>query len=270
VILYALTSFVGGYVSSVIFSGYALVGPVMSNQWIKCMFMTAAMFPGTVLGLGFFLNFVAVAYDSAQAIPFGGMVVMFLIWLMVDCPLVVIGTVVGRHSRVAQLQRQEIPHVNQIPRLIPAAAWYRSKWCFILFGGILPFGSIFIELYLVFTSFWSYKLYYVYGFLLLVFFILLAVTACVSVVCCYFLLSAEDHQWQWTSFGLGASVSLYVFLYAVYFYIFKTKMAGFFMFTFYFTYMAMFCFGIGIMCGAVAFFASSTFVRRIYRGVKVD
>ena len=33
--------------------------------------------------------------------------------------------------------------------------------------GILPFGSIFIEMYFIFTSFWAYKIYYVYGFMLL-------------------------------------------------------------------------------------------------------
>ena len=36
-----------------------------------------------------------------------------------------------------------------------------------LLGGILPFGSIFIEMYFILTSFWAYKIYYVYGFILL-------------------------------------------------------------------------------------------------------
>merc|ERR1712029_884519 len=69
-------------------------------------------------------------------------------------------------------------------------------------GGILPFGSIFIEMYFIFTSFWAYKIYYVYGFMLLVFLILLTVTVCVTIVCTYFLLNAEDYRWQWTSFYL--------------------------------------------------------------------
>ena len=30
-------------------------------------------------------------------------------------------------------------------------------------SGLLPFGSIFIEMYFIFTSFWNYKYYYVYG-----------------------------------------------------------------------------------------------------------
>jgi transmembrane 9 superfamily protein 3 len=61
----------------------------------------------------------------------------------------------------------------------------------IMAGGVLPFGSIFIEMYFIFTSFWAYKVYYVYGFMLLVFVILTVVTTCVTIVCTYFLLNAE-------------------------------------------------------------------------------
>ncbi|CUG87609.1 endomembrane protein 70, putative, partial [Bodo saltans] len=160
--------------------------------------------------------------------------------------------------------------VNQIPRIIPAKPWFRSGMTFMIAGGILPFGTIFIELYMVFTSFWSYKWYYVYGFMLLVFGMLVAVTACVSVLCTYFLISAEDHRWQWTSFLLGASTAGYVFLYAVYFYWFKTKMTGFLMWAFYFSYMGLLCYGLAILCGTVAYQAAAAFVRRIYRNVKAD
>lgn len=63
------------------------------------------------------------------------------------------------------------------------------------FGGILPFGAIFIEMYFVFTAFWNYKFYYVYGFMLLAFIILTIVTVCVTigVLCCFVLPSA---LWQ--------------------------------------------------------------------------
>lgn len=90
--------------------------------------------------------------------------------------------------------------------------------------------------YFIFTSFWAYKIYYVYGFMLLVALILIVVTACVSIVGTYFLLNAEDYRWflilstlkscvfrRWTSFASGASVALYVYNYAFYYYFFKTK-----------------------------------------------
>jgi hypothetical protein len=36
-------------------------------------------------------------------------------------------------------------------------AWYLRPWAICAAGGLLPFGSIFIEMYFVFTSFWNYK-----------------------------------------------------------------------------------------------------------------
>lgn len=49
--------------------------------------------------------------------------------------------------------------------------------------------------YFIFTSFWAYKIYYVYGFMMLVLLILCIVTVCVTIVCTYFLLNAEDYRW---------------------------------------------------------------------------
>lgn len=91
--------------------------------------------------------------------------------------------------------------------------------------------------YFIFTSFWAYKIYYVYGFMLLVAIILIIVTACVTIVSTYFLLNAEDYRWygcsnglkqftffrRWSSFAAGGSVSIYVYGYAIYYFVFKTK-----------------------------------------------
>ena len=85
--------------------------------------------------------------------------------------------------------------INAVPRPIPEKKWFMEPLIIIPLGGILPFGSIFIEMYFIFTSFWAYKIYYVYGFMLLVFFILAVVTVCVTIVCTYFLLNAEDYRW---------------------------------------------------------------------------
>ncbi len=52
------------------------------------------------------------------------------------------------------------------------------------------------------------QVYYVYGFMLLVFIILAIVTVCVTIVGTYFLLNAENYHWQWTSFCAAASTSL--------------------------------------------------------------
>jgi hypothetical protein len=102
----------------------------------------------------------------------------------------------------------------------------------------------------------AWQVYYVYGFMLLVFVILIIVTICVTIVGTYFLLNAENYHWQWTSFFSAASTSLYVYLYSIYYYHVKTKMSGFFQTSFYFGYTMMFCLGLGILCGQFPTFSS--------------
>jgi len=133
-------------------------------------------------------------------------------------PLTLVGTLLGRNLS----GQPDYPcRVNAVPRPIPEKKWFMEPLIITMLGGILPFGSIFIEMYVkiyknsihiysydnklhfgisnfryfIFTSFWAYKIYYVYGFMLLVVLILMVVTVCVTIVCTYFLLNAEDYRW---------------------------------------------------------------------------
>ncbi|KAA3453992.1 transmembrane 9 superfamily member 1-like isoform X1 [Gossypium australe] len=261
ILCYAFTSFISGYVSGGMYSRNG------GKSWIKSMILTACLFPFMCFGIGFILNTVAIFYGSLAAIPFGTMVVVFVIWAFISFPLALLGTVVGRNWSGAP---NNPCRVKTIPRPIPEKKWYLTPSVVSLMGGLLPFGSIFIEMYFIFTSFWNYKVYYVYGFMLLVFLILIIVTVCVTIVGTYFLLNAENYHWQWTSFFSAASTAVYVYLYSVYYYHVKTKMSGFFQTSFYFGYTLMFCLGLGILCGAVGYLGSNLFVRRIYRNIKCD
>ncbi|KAG5248484.1 transmembrane superfamily member [Salix suchowensis] len=261
IICYALTSFIAGYVSGGMYSRHG------GKNWIKSMILTACLFPFMCFGIGFILNTIAIFYGSLAAIPFGTIVVVFVIWGFISFPLALLGTVVGRNWSGAP---NNPCRVKTIPRPIPEKKWYLTPSVVSMMGGLLPFGSIFIEMYFVFTSFWNYKVYYVYGFMLLVFLILIIVTVCVTIVGTYFLLNAENYHWQWTSFFSAASTAVYVYLYSIYYYYVKTKMSGFFQTSFYFGYTLMFCLGLGILCGAVGYLGSNLFVRRIYKNIKCD
>ncbi|CAI9770128.1 unnamed protein product [Fraxinus pennsylvanica] len=261
IICYAFTSFISGNVSGGMYARHG------GKNWVKSMILTASLFPFLCFGIGFILNTIAIFYGSLAAIPFGTMVVVFVIWAFISFPLAFLGTVIGRNWSGAP---NNPCRVKTIPRLIPEKKWYLTPSVISMMGGLLPFGSIFIEMYFVFTSFWNYKVYYVYGFLLLVFLILIIVTVCVTIVATYFLLNAENYHWQWTSFLSAASITVYVYLYSIYYYYAKTKMSGFFQTSFYFGYTLMFCLGLGILCGAVGFLGSNLFVRRIYRNIKCD
>ena len=118
------------------------------------MILTASLFPFLCFGIGFLLNTIAIFYGSLAAIPFGTMVVVFVIWGFISFPLALLGTVVGRNWSGAP---NNPCRVKTIPRPIPEKKWYLTPTVVSLMGGLLPFGSIFIEMYFVFTSFWNYK-----------------------------------------------------------------------------------------------------------------
>lgn len=261
IFVYAATSPVNGYFGG---SLYARMG---GKVWIRQMLVSAFMLPALICGTAFCINFIAIYYQASRAIPFGTMVAVTCICLFVILPLTLVGTVLGRNLA----GQPDYPcRINAVPRPIPEKKWFMEPGVIILLGGILPFASIFIEMYFIFTSFWAYKIYYVYGFMLLVSLILVIVTICVTIVCTYFLLNAEDYRWQWTSFLAAASTSVYVYIYSIYYFFFKTKMYGLFQTAFYFGYMALFSVALGILCGTVGFIGTSIFVRKIYSTVKID
>jgi transmembrane 9 superfamily protein 3 len=78
-----------------------------------------------------------------------------------------------------------------VARPIPQRPFLRSPTFVCLLAGFLPFGSIFIETYFIFSSFSTYKFYYVFGFMFAVYVILALTTACVTIVSTYFLLNSE-------------------------------------------------------------------------------
>jgi transmembrane 9 superfamily protein 2/4 len=103
--------------------------------------------------------------------------------------------------------------VNQIPRQIPEQSFYLKLVPSMFIGGMLPFAAIFIELFFILSSFWSHKMYYVFGFLFLVFFVLVITCIQVSILLCYFHLCSEVslHSFRITTGG-GVHFSLLVLL----------------------------------------------------------
>uniref|UniRef100_V5HDP9 Transmembrane 9 superfamily member n=1 Tax=Ixodes ricinus TaxID=34613 RepID=V5HDP9_IXORI len=149
--------------------GGSLYGRMGGKQWIKQMLMSAFILPALVCGTAFLINFIAIYYHASRAIPFGTMVAVTCICLFIILPLTLVGTVLGRNLAG---QPNYPCRINAVPRPIPEKKWFMEPSVIVVLGGILPFGSIFIEMYFIFTSFWAYKIYYVYGFMLLVFLIL--------------------------------------------------------------------------------------------------
>mmetsp|Transcript_107 Transcript_107/g.185 ORF Transcript_107/g.185 Transcript_107/m.185 type:complete len:652 (-) Transcript_107:113-2068(-) len=285
IMLYALSASIAGYVSGKYYQMYSYRKPSKSGDapksvgWQTTMGLTVILFPTCCMTIFAILNAISFSYGTIHTISFLTILKLFAVWVFVTVPLCILGTLAGRHSifrgSAGKNQMNPFPcRVNAIPRPIPSASdapWYGRPSILIPMSGLLPFGSIFIELYYVLTSLWNYKFYHVYGFMLGVYTILIIVTAMTSIISVYFLLnSGENYMWHWVSFFSGASTAAYVFLYSVYYYYFKTTMYGVFQTSFYFGYTALIAISLGTLCGTLGHFAAEKFVRKIFQNVKVD
>lgn len=284
-VLYALSSTVAGYVSGNHFKIYSSPKHVSkkaqqlpsssSGTWQSTMLLTSVFLPTVSVVIHSILNTVSLYYNTINTIPFHAVVQLFALWVFVSVPLCVVGTLFGRNGKNLMggidsgktvRRSNDFPcRVNSIPRPIPSGSdvpWYGKPIFLIPFSGLLPFGSIFIELYYVLTSLWNYKFYHVYGFMLAVYIILFIVTGMTSIISTYFCLNAgENYHWHWTSFGSGASTAFYVFIYAVYYFIFKTDMHGTLQICYYFGYTLIICVCLGTLCGTLGHYAANKFVR---------
>ncbi|CAF4412109.1 unnamed protein product, partial [Adineta steineri] len=63
---------------------------------------------------------------------------------------------------------------NQIPKQVPEQQWFMHPVINIAIAGILPFGAMFIELFFIFSAIWENQYYYLFGFLFLVFIIIIS------------------------------------------------------------------------------------------------
>lgn len=158
---------------------------------------------------------------------------------------------------------------NQIPRQVPRQSVYTQPLPGVIMGGILPFGCIFIQLFFILNSIWSNQLYYMFGFLFLVFIILIITCSETTVLLCYFHLCAEDYHWWWRSFFTSGFTSFYLLISCVHYFMTK-PLAGFASMILYFGYTFIMVFLFFLLTGTVGFFACFWFVRKIYSVVKVD
>ncbi|XP_043695225.1 transmembrane 9 superfamily member 8-like [Telopea speciosissima] len=252
-----------------LFAGYSaarLFKMFKGTEWRKITLRTAFMFPGVVFVIFFILNALIWGQKSSGAVPFGTMFALVFLWFGISVPLVFVGGYVGFKKPAIE----EPVKTNKIPRQIPEQAWYMNPVFSVLIGGILPFGAVFIELFFILTSIWLHQSYYIFGFLFIVFVILVVTCAEITIVLCYFQLCSEDYLWWWRSYLTSGSSAFYLFLYATFYFFTKLEITKPISGVLYFGYMLIVSYAFFVLTGTIGFYACFWFTRLIYSSVKID
>ncbi|GFR46382.1 hypothetical protein Agub_g7964 [Astrephomene gubernaculifera] len=237
------------------------------NNWQGVAARVAVYYPGLNLLIFTILNLAIHHTGSTGAIPLGMYFSLVGTWFLVATPLTFIGGMLA--VRVPLLDWPV--KTNQIPRHIPPAPLAASPLLLFLAAGVLPFGTMFIELYFAMTSLWLGYFYYLFGFVLLIGALTCVINAEIAVLCTYVQLCAEDYSWWWRSFYRGASVSLYIGVYAVGFLASSlSTLTGFIPVFIYLCYMSLFVMAFYYAMGTLGFGASLWFVYSIFKAVKAD
>jgi len=258
-LIYVLMGIVAGYVTARFYKSFK------GKSWQKATTISALGFPGISFVTFFVMNILALTQGSSDAVPFATMVVLLVLWFGISTPLVFFGAYFGY-----KCEPFDYPvNTSNIPRQIPDQPWFMGIPFTLLIGGILPFGASFVELYFILSSVWMDQYYYVFGFLLLVFLILLITCAEITVLFCYFQLCGENYHWWWRSFCTAGSTALYVFAYS-FVYFKQLEVNNFATYMLYFGYMGLASLALFLMTGSFGVFCSLLFNKTIFSSIKID
>lgn len=261
VLSYAATAGIAGFAS-----GY-LYKQMGGSAWIRNGFVTAFVFCGPAFLIWIVLNSVALLYSSTRALPLWTIGSISALWAIVTFPLTIFGAIVGKNRS----RPYDAPgRTAKIPREIPKSPWYRRPAFLAAICGLMPFSSIFLELYFLFEAVWGHKIFQVYEMLGIAFVILMLVTTITTALAVYFQLVGENYKWAWASLAYGGSVGAYIFAYCVYYYYVRSPLEGFMQASFFFGYMLLVSYAFFLMCGTLGFFSARRFVRFLYTSVKSD
>ncbi|KAI8834780.1 hypothetical protein BJ741DRAFT_609158 [Chytriomyces cf. hyalinus JEL632] len=260
IIFYICFGGVAGYVSA------RLYKMMQGEFWQRNVALTALLIPGVVFLIFVTLNFFLIHAGSSAAVPFTTMLALIALWFLISTPLCIVGAYFG----FKQPAIENPVKTNQIPRQVPTQPPYLNMWISSAMGGILPFGAIFIELYFIMNSIWFHQVYYVFGFLFLVFIILVITCSEVAILMCYFHLCAEDWRWAWRSFMTAGFSGVYIFLHSGVYFFRKLRVENFSSAVLYFGWSFVMSGLFVILTGSVGYLSCLMFVRSIFGSIKVD
>ncbi|ODQ57613.1 hypothetical protein WICANDRAFT_64962 [Wickerhamomyces anomalus NRRL Y-366-8] len=246
----------------------SFVNEVCIKNYISFSILFGGTLPFIVLISVLILNCIVWAKDSSVALPFGTVVLLITFLLILEVPLSIIGGVLGNRKPPAKTNANLSTSAKSIG---PQPKFTKFIYAIPVFG-LIPFGTIYVELLFVFRSIWMEKtsFYYMYGFLSFTILLLSVVVAESVIVAIYLSLIYGDWKWQWRSFWIGSSVAWYIEVYSVYYFFSHLKVTDFSSIILFFSYTTILSALIGLATGSLGLFAASLFIYKIYGAIKAD
>ena len=252
--IFVLMSFFNGFVTAKIQKMFG------SGQW-KTVIINYLVYPG-VLYSTWLVTGLFVSIRSS----FKASLLLLGLWLFVSLPLLVSGAAFGFRQSPIENPRK----ANGLARRIEEQPWYFSTPVLMILPGLVPYAAAHFEINLILQAIWQGQVYYVFGFLSLVFLVVTITIALTSITVVYYQLVAGDYRWWWTSVLSMFAVGLYYFTTScVYYHSILNVTSPLATFVF-FAFTAHISIMIFLIAGTISFFASFIFVRLIYSSLKVD
>jgi len=141
-VLYVLSGSAAGYASARVYKYCD------AKRWKLCTLYTACGLPGVLTAMFTVLNVFLSFAGAATAVSVWMLLAVLALWVCVSASLVFVGSYFGYRA-----PRIEVPtRTKQIARVVPVnLPWYSQPPVSFLLGGILPFGSVCIELFFIMT-----------------------------------------------------------------------------------------------------------------------
>ena len=161
------------------------------TSWIESAALAAVVFPGWVCGSFFLIDCVEWVAGSSSAIPLTRAFYYCAVWAAATAAL----SFLGAYHAFLMPQRKPVTRVNAVARRIPPQPLTLSPCFNIPASGAIIFLTIFIEFNYVMESVWSSYMYAMFGFLYVNMFVMVLVTACVSIFQTYRMV--QHGNWAW-------------------------------------------------------------------------
>lgn len=260
-VFFLLSSFVGGAVCACL--SLALGQP---KSWCTVVQFLLG-FSGAVMLLYTVVNMVLRVAGSSGAIPVSSMISLYSLWLVIYCPLGLVGAAAG-----FAVGHKPLEKVTAVQRVIE----YEKVWSLFRAPGVLLYSGVpafFVGVFLLsilFGTMWGDAMNYIFGVMALTGTLWLATCALTSVAVVYYNLCGENHRWHWLGFLAPSSCGFPIAIFVTWYFFAKIRATTLTAVLVYSLYMLLFTYMYVIISGAIGFISSFYFVRFIYGPTKSD